>query len=144
MGENRRKRARGSRAYTVFVSHAWNDRWVALQIARAIKEAGAESFIDVQDIVYGDRIAARIQQGLKDADEVVALLTPQSISRTWVQHEIGAAVALERFVVGILYNVTPETLQAGGGMGMLAERNCVSINDMDTYLSQLKKRIVAR
>jgi len=53
-------------------------------MARLISDVGATPFIDVFDIKKGDRIEAKIRQGLDQANELVALLTPWSVDRNWV------------------------------------------------------------
>lgn len=78
-------------AYRVFISHGWHDRWIARQMARLISDVDATPFIDIFDIKKGDRIEAKVQQGLEQADELVALLTPWSVDRNWVWAEIAGA-----------------------------------------------------
>lgn len=79
-------------SYRVFISHGWHDRWVAKQLARAVREdARAEPFIDIFDLKKGDRIEERIFEELPKCKELVALLTPWSVTRNWVWNEIGAA-----------------------------------------------------
>ncbi len=65
--------------YRVFISHGWHDRWIAKQMARAISDSGATPFIDIFDIKRGDRIGAKVHEGLTKSDELVALLTPWSV-----------------------------------------------------------------
>jgi hypothetical protein len=116
---------------------------VASQIARRIKqEAKADTFLDVFDIAKGDDFENKIFEVLPHCDELVALLTPWSINRNWVWTEIGAARVLGKRILGILYGVSMETLSSeGGGMACLSSRNVLSINDIETYLAELKKRV---
>ena len=94
-------------AYTVFISHGRHDRWIAKQMARLIADAGAKPFIDIFDIKKGDRIEARVQEGLGSANELVAFLTPWSVDRNWVWVEIAAAWALRKRYVGVLSMESP-------------------------------------
>ena len=71
-------------AYSVFVSHGWDDRWVALQIANNIRNRGADVFIDMFDIQSGDRIEEKVHAGITGCNELISLLTPRSVSRNWV------------------------------------------------------------
>jgi len=79
--------------YTVFISHGWHDRWIAKQMARLIAEAGATPFIDIFDLKKGDRIEAKILEGLDRASELIALRTPWSVDRNWVWAEMAHAWA---------------------------------------------------
>jgi len=78
--------------YRVFISHGWHDRWIAKQMASLISAAGAEPFVDFYDIKKGDRILDKVEQGIREANELVALLTPWSIDRNWVWVEIASAL----------------------------------------------------
>jgi hypothetical protein len=60
--------------YRAFISHGWHDRWIAKQMASLIAATGAEPFIDFYDIKRGDRILEKVEQGIRDADELVARL----------------------------------------------------------------------
>jgi hypothetical protein len=128
--------------YTVFISHAWHDRWVATQLARLIREkSSADVFIDVFDVEYGDRIEERVQEGIVRCSELVALVTPWSVKRTWLWTEIGGAWGSKKRVVGLLYGVTLDEIQKEhGGTACLNATNCGHINDLDAYLEQLTKR----
>jgi TIR domain len=128
--------------YTVFISHGWHDRWIAKQMARLIAEAGATPFIDIFDVRKGDRIEARIQDGLDRARELIGLLTPWSVDRNWVWAEMAAAWALRRRYVGVLYGLTMDEIEKNrGGLAMLASTNCLAIDEFDHYIFELKERV---
>src|SRR5437588_377242 len=97
--------------YSVFVSHGWHDRWVAAQIAVNIRnQTDAEVFIDIFDIKSGDRIEAKVREGLAGCTELVSLLTPWSVDRNWVWSEMAGAWALGKRYVGVLYGLTIEQI----------------------------------
>ena len=103
-------------------------------MARLISDAGGEPFIDIFDIKKGDRI----KEGLGEAQELVALLTPWSVERNWVWAEIAAAWALRKRYVGVIYGLTIALIEKEhGGLAMLAPTNIVSIDDFDEYLREL-------
>lgn len=130
--------------YRVFVSHAWSDLWVAQQIGLRIRQdARAETFIDAFDIAKGDDFEERIFNEMKRADELVVLLTPWSVDRHWLWVEIGAARANGCRIVPILYHLGLDDLDKGGGATFLKAKNVVAMNEMETYLSQLKRRVQA-
>jgi hypothetical protein len=128
--------------YRVFVSHGWDDRWVAHQMARCIvSDAGASAFIDIFDVSKGDRFEERIRQELPKCDELVVLLTPWSVRRNWVWTEVGAAWVLGRRVVGTFYGLSyPDVEREYGGMAALGPTNCLHLNDFPTYIAELRTR----
>lgn len=129
--------------YHVFISHGWHDRWIARQFARAIREvAGAVPIVDIFDIKKGDRIDDRIREILPRCDELVALLTPWSVTRNWVWNEIGAAWILDRRIVAVLYGVTLTEIDAEkGGRACLTSRHVVLLDDFDDYIAELADRV---
>lgn len=129
-------------AYRVFVSHAWSDLWIAQQIERRIREdTKAETFIDAVDIAKGDDFEERIFTEMARVDELVVLLTPWSVDRHWLWVEIGAARAHGCRIVPILYHLSLDELERGSGATFLKAKNVVAMNEMETYLSQLKRRV---
>lgn len=131
--------------YTVFISHGWHDRWIARQMARLITEASAQPYIDVYDIKKGDRIEAKVQQGLEEASELVALLTPWSVDRNWVWAEMAGAWAMRKRYCGVLYGLTIADIEKShGGLAMLGVTNVASLDDFDDYIAELKTRILPR
>lgn len=93
------------------------------------------------DVKKGDDIEDRIFEGMQNIDELVVLLTPWSVDRNWLWVEIGAARALGRRIVPILYQVTLETLDAKGRPTFLRAKNMVDVNELETYLTELHDRV---
>ncbi len=131
--------------YRVFISHAWADLWVGQQLDRRIREdAGAETFLDAFDIVKGDDFEDRIFAELRSMNELVVLLTPWSVNRHWLWVEIGAARANGCRIVPILYHLSLDDIDKGGGSTFLRAKDAVDINEVDIYLMQLRRRVVGR
>lgn len=128
-------------AYKIFISHGWSDRWVASQIARRLNEIGVETFIDVNDLHIGDLFADKIFNEIPKCDELIALFTPKSQSRSWVWLEIGAAKGHKKRIVAILYNTTLEIIEKEHGVAFLKESLTLDLNEIEAYFEQVKKRI---
>ena len=132
-------------AYRVFISHAWSDLWVAQQIERRMHAyARVGTFIDAFDIAKGDDFEERIFGEMRRVDELAVLLTPWSVDRHWLWVEIGAARANDCRIVPILYHLSLDDLDKGGGATFLKAKNVVAMNEMETYLTQLKRRAVRK
>jgi hypothetical protein len=102
----------------VFVSHGSHDTWIARQMARCIGDAGAETFLDANDLHTGDEFKRVILDELRRSDELVALFTPFSRRSVWLWSEIAIAASLDKRVVGIFYGMTLEDLRHDGGTGV--------------------------
>jgi len=80
---------------TVFLSHSSKDKELARQIARDLRAADIDVWLDECRILIGDSIAHEIQQGLEEADFVAILLTDHSINSGWVEKEWQSQVGRE-------------------------------------------------
>ena len=79
--------------YDAFVSYGHGDAaWVHV-LAGNLERLGVRVFLDVWELVAGDLIAVRLQDGLAKAGAVVFVVSPESVGRGWVDEEFGAAVA---------------------------------------------------
>ena len=126
----------------MFVSHSGTDTWVAKQIAREIFRCGATPFLDEADIDVGSEFEEDILRFLNRAQELVVLLTPWALDRPYVWAELGAAWGRRIPVVVLLHGLTAGELQSMPGVPMfLKKRELISLNDFETYLAQLRKRV---
>ena len=126
------------RNYQVFVSHATADKWVAKAICEKIEATGASTFRDDRDINGGDDIPEQIRQQIKHSQEVVVLLTPESVGRAWVLLEVGAAWGWRKNsrIVAILDHVDIDPIPE-----IIKSRKAVRINELDNYLGEIFTRV---
>lgn len=73
-----------------FLSYSSEDRDLAEHVAEALQAAGVETWWDRWEIGAGDSIVRKINEGLGDCTHFIVLLSPNSISKPWVQTEIDA------------------------------------------------------
>ena len=126
----------------VFVSHSSQDTWVARQIARAIESSGAEPFLDEAEVDAGADFEEDILDFLERAHELVVLLTPWALDRPYVWAELGAAWGRRIPIVALLLGITPSELQKRPGTPVfLKKRDLLQLNEVETYLEQLKARV---
>jgi hypothetical protein len=135
---------RPSSPYRIFVSHGSADAWVASQIASRLQDSGAMTFLDNNDLSKGDDFKQVIRVEVGRSDELVALFTPWSIQRNWVWVEIGAAWVNQKRVVIVLYQVTLNDLDTGGGRAVLNDLNLVEINEIERYFQEVRSRVEGR
>lgn len=129
----------------MFVSHSATDTWVARRIAEHISDCGATPFLDEAEIDVGADFEEDILAFLEKADELVVLLTPWALERPYVWAEIGAAWGRRIPIVGLLHGISAAELQSRPGIPvLLKKRDLVSLNEVDTYLAQLRDRVVQR
>jgi hypothetical protein len=120
----------------VFICHSSLDRWVARRLSQDLVALGATTFLDEKDIQTGDSIDDTIHKHLKDADEMLILLSPAAMSSTWVLLEVGGARALEKRLVPILLHVGPNDLPSVISKGLARD-----LNDVDKYYDEVRSRL---
>lgn len=131
-------RPHSKRPYQVFVSHATADKWIAKLLCEKIESTGATSFRDDRDIEGGDDISEAIRKQIKQSKEIVVLLTPASVERQWVTLEVGAAWGWSKRVriLILMYHVNVDPIP-----DMIKNKNAISLNDFDRYLTELSQRV---
>ncbi len=73
-----------------FISYAFEDTTLAKQIATALQNNGIETFWADWSINNGESLRQKIESGLGECTHFIVLLTPISITKTWVNAEIDA------------------------------------------------------
>jgi TIR domain len=76
---------------TLFISYASEDRSFVERLVTTLGPYAEKIWYDRHAILVGESIVAKINGGLAAADFVVAVLSPASVSKPWVQSEIYAA-----------------------------------------------------
>lgn len=129
---------RPRKPFRVFVSHATADKWLATVLCEKIEAVpGAIALRDDRDIDGGDDIPDALRQAISESDELLVLLTPESIRRPWVLIEVGAmCMRGENRIVAIRCHVDDAPIPA-----MLSRKRVFSINEADRYLAQLRERV---
>jgi hypothetical protein len=127
--------------YRVFLSHATADKWIARALCEKIEETGADTFRDDRDIKSGDDIPDEIRREIIRSQELVILLSPDSVNRPWVLLEAGAfwGRRSNARIVAVLCHVELDTIP-----DMIKTKKAISINQFDEYLRELTGRLRAR
>lgn len=126
----------------VFISHSSQDIWVARRIAEEIRALGAETFLDVADIAHGDDFEEEILKAEPGCSELLVLLTPWSLKRTWIWLEIGFFRHSRKRIVCVLYGLGARDVATDPDIASVIKKlDMVELNDLDSSLTQLKQRI---
>jgi hypothetical protein len=96
---------------TAFVSYAGEDLAVAKPLAEGLMKNGIETFFAPWEILAGDNLVEKLNQGLSGAEFLVLLLSTHSLGKVWPRAEQDAATA--RMVEGMA-RVIPVNLGLSG------------------------------
>lgn len=126
----------------VFISHASNDLWVAKQLAKSVRDCGAETFLDAENIDHGDEFDEVIINEADNSSEMLVLFTPIASERKYVWLEIGMFLSARKRIVAVLYGVSKSDIAKDENTpAVLKKMDSVDLNDVDSYFEQLSERV---
>jgi len=80
----------------MFLSHTSDDKPFVRRLAQALKERGVEHvWVDEAEIQIGDSLIAKIQDGIQKSEYFGIVLSPRSVTSSWVQRELEQAMMME-------------------------------------------------
>jgi hypothetical protein len=96
--------------YDVFISYSSLDQEQATEIYDAIKRVDKNAFLSAKHLLPGQDFAEEIRKQLVASRELWLIVSPNSLKSEWVLTEWGAAWALNRKIIPILYRCKPDDL----------------------------------
>ncbi|MEN3368698.1 MAG: hypothetical protein V7609_841 [Verrucomicrobiota bacterium] len=93
--ENRSNRQVASEPIKVFLSHPSADNKLAKQIAEDLQQAGIDVWLDEAEILVGDRIIAKIAEGISKSQFLAVMLSKKSQESNWVEKEVSVKLTEE-------------------------------------------------
>ncbi|NUO79642.1 SUMF1/EgtB/PvdO family nonheme iron enzyme [candidate division KSB1 bacterium] len=94
-----------------FISYAREDGGFALQLAKALRAAGVEIWLDQLDIPAGVRWDRAVQTALETCGRFLIILSPAAIDSENVQDEIAVALDENKTIVPVLYRACKTPLR---------------------------------
>lgn len=120
----------------VFLSYGSEDRELARRLAEGLQAAGIHTWLDAWDIGPGESIRQKIEEGIERCTHFVALLTPTSITKPWVNQEIDGAF-MEKIAGRCRFFPVRYQLSAEALPPMLRSMYSRAIADAESGLKQL-------
>lgn len=80
---------------SLFLCHSSDDKPKVRVIAEQLTLKGAQVWLDEAEILVGDSIIEKIQEGIENSDYLGIVLSPKSVASIWVRKEVEAALAQE-------------------------------------------------
>lgn len=95
-------KAANDRFTQVFLSYSEEDMEVQEKIRRQLVRAGLTVWVNTQDIRTADDFQAAINQGIEKTDNIVLLLSPNSLASQYCQQELSYARRYHKRIVPLL------------------------------------------
>ncbi len=89
-------------AQKLFFSYSRSDSTFALKLAKDLRDAGAEIWIDQLDIPAGNHWDAAVEKALNSAAYVLVILSPSSTASTNVMDEVSFALEAGKKIIPVL------------------------------------------
>lgn len=80
---------------SIFLAHSSKDKPFARKLASRLERAGVKVWIDEAQILVGDSLLEKLEDGIRGSQYLGAILSPDSINSKWVKRELRAALTLE-------------------------------------------------
>lgn len=124
-------------SYKVFISSTQKDSDLARDLARRLESAGV-SVVSVDETRAGAQFKAAIDRSLREADELVLIVSPDSVNSPSLMFEMGAAFFARKRVTPVLVGIDPSELPTP-----LKYVPSVKYSDLQDYISEIGKRTAA-
>src|SRR2546427_10517509 len=120
-------------AYSVSISSSYKDRDLARDVARRVKEAGFSVTSEVT-LSAGSEYEKIIMDQLKNADEIIVILSGNSVDNLWMMFEIGAASSLRKKITPVFFGLEQEELPP-----VIKQLKYIRYNEVADYISKLER-----
>lgn len=127
-----------SESFRVFVSYCNDDQMLADIVIRTLGKAQHGLGFDVRDMSHlsaGVNFALELRDWISRSHALVVIVTPHSISRPWINQEVGYALAHCIPVYAVMSGVSY------GPAGMLEGLQAIEIDDSIDWTVQLKAKL---
>lgn len=91
----------------VFLSYSTQDKATMEKIRNSLRRDSLTVWTNTSDIQTGEDFESAINRGVEQADNVVYLLSPDSITSEYVQKELEYALSLNKRIIPVLVRETP-------------------------------------
>jgi len=87
---------------TIFLSYSRDDTDFVMNLAKKLRSAGADIWLDQLDIKVGENWDMAVQKALKESDNFLIVLSKTSVASNNVMDEVGYALSENKKVVPVL------------------------------------------
>jgi hypothetical protein len=82
--------------YSCFISYSHDDHPFALQLYEALQNQGVRCWLDMHNLLPGDKIYTEVERGIKLWDKVLLCCSREALNSWWVDHEVEIAFEKEQ------------------------------------------------
>lgn len=132
---------------SLFVSHDARDKQIAIEFCNLIDNVSLtmiSTFCSSRegDIEYGEEWYKKIMKEIELSDDVICILTKQSVKKPWILYEAGVANGKfgQKKVIGLVIDLDVKKLASQGPFSQIQMCDC-SKESLSKLVTQLLKKI---
>jgi hypothetical protein len=121
-------------SYNVFISASHKDRDLARDLARRLKKAGVHSTYSELTLSTGSEYEKTFMKLLKEADEIVLILSSHSVDNLWMMFEIGAASSLRKRITPVVVGLEKQELPP-----VIKQLKYITYDKLSDYIANMER-----
>lgn len=121
-----------SMAYKVFISASHKDRDLARDLSRRLKEVNVQVTYSELTLFAGSNYEETFMKLLKHADEIIVILTSNSIDNLWMMFEMGAASSLRKKITPVVVGLEKQELPP-----VIKQLKYIRYDKLSEYISEI-------
>jgi hypothetical protein len=119
-------------AHKVFISASHKDRDLARDLEHRLHEAGVPVTYSELTLSAGSNYEKDFMNLLKSADEIIVILSSNSVDNLWMMYEIGAASSLRKKVTPVVVGLEDKELPP-----VIKQLQHIRYDELSDYISKL-------
>jgi hypothetical protein len=122
-------------SYKVFISHTHRDSDLAKDLARRLEDAGTKVFPVEKSALNGASVITTVNRGLREADEVIVIVSASSVNSPGLNSQMGAALGRGTRVTPIVVGIEEDELPP-----FISKYEYVRYADLHAYIPIVARR----
>jgi len=125
-------------AYKVFISASLKDLDLARDLTRRLKEVNVQVTQAEFKLSALSNFEERFMKLLKDADEIIVIVTSNSIDNYWMMFEMGAASSLRKKITPVVVGLKNEELPP-----VIKQLKYIRYDKLSEHISEIERSVQA-
>lgn len=127
----------------VFVSHASEDKErFVINFATKLRQHGVDAWLDKWEMLPGDSLVDKIfEEGLKDAQAIIIVLSNFSVEKPWVREELNASIVSKLTKGTKIIPIVLDNCEVPECLTSTLWESIKDINDYETNFQRIKSSI---
>jgi hypothetical protein len=121
-------------AHKVFISASYKDRDLARDLLHRLHDVGVPATYSELTLSVGSNYEKDFINLLKSADEIIVILSSNSVDNLWMMYEIGAASSLRKKVTPVVVGLEDKELPP-----VIKQLEHIRYDELSDYISKLER-----